>query len=372
MNIDKRCIQQVLGCLIQHPQFLSEIDKYSFLITDFPNRFEKYIFWAISNLYKNGASKLQVIDIENAISTDEVAKKIFDQHNGIEYLNDIIELSEVDNFNYYYTKLKKFNLLKDLSNNGFDISSFYTEDLTDPRYEEINERFERLSLKDITNEIRTKVLGLESKYEVNDEIEVESAALNIDSFVEELQEFQEIGLPVQGAIYNQIIDGARPGTLTIRSAASSVGKALPNSTIIPTPTGKRKVSDIKVGDYLFDAFGKPTKVLGVYPQGRKEVMYVRFKDGRIAKCCEDHLWSYCTIGQKEYNKKERKFYTKTLKELKKEKLQKSDGGYRILVPMNYAVEYEEQYYYIPPYIMGLALGDGSFRQNESNKAFQFI
>lgn len=224
MNIDKRCIQQVLGCLIQHPQFLSEIDKYSFLITDFPNRFEKYIFWAISNLYKNGASKLQVIDIENAISTDEVAKKIFDQHNGIEYLNDIIELSEVDNFNYYYTKLKKFNLLKDLSNNGFDISGFYTEDLTDPRYQEINERFERLSLKDITNEIRTKVLGLESKYEVNDEIEVESAALNIDSFVEELQEFQEIGLPVQGAIYNQIIDGARPGTLTIRSAASSVGK----------------------------------------------------------------------------------------------------------------------------------------------------
>lgn len=372
MNIDKRCIQQVLGCLIQHPQFLSEIDKYSFLITDFPNRFEKYIFWAISNLYKNGASKIQVIDIENAISTDEVAKKIFDQHNGIEYLNDIIELSEVDNFNYYYTKLKKFNLLKDLSNNGFDISGFYTEDLTDPRYQEINERFERLSLKDITNEIRTKVLGLESKYEVNDEIEVESAALNIDSFVEELQEFQEIGLPVQGAIYNQIIDGARPGTLTIRSAASSVGKALPNSTIIPTPIGKRKASDIKVGDYLFDAFGKPTKVLGVYPQGRKEVMYVRFKDGRVAKCCEDHLWSYCTIGQKEYNRKERKFYTKTLKELKKEKLQKSDGGYRILVPMNYAVEYEEQYYYIPPYIMGLALGDGSFRQNESNKAFQFL
>ena len=34
----------------------------------------------------------------------------------------------------------------------------------------------------------------------------------------------EIGVPVQGAIYNQIIDGARKGTLTIRSAPSGVGK----------------------------------------------------------------------------------------------------------------------------------------------------
>jgi replicative DNA helicase len=31
-------------------------------------------------------------------------------------------------------------------------------------------------------------------------------------------------MPVQGAIYNQVIDGAKKGTLTIRSAASGVGK----------------------------------------------------------------------------------------------------------------------------------------------------
>jgi len=43
------------------------------------------------------------------------------------------------------------------------------------------------------------------------------------------------------------------------------GKALPNSTLIPTPNGYKKVGEIKVGDFLFDRKGNPTKVLGVFP-----------------------------------------------------------------------------------------------------------
>lgn len=369
--IDKRDVQQILGCLMKKPQLLSEVDKYSFILTDFSTRFERSIFMAIEGLYRNGAIKIQPIDIENFLESDPTSAKAFKDRNGIEYLQDIIELSEVDNFDFYYNRFKKFNLLKDLKKQGFDISEFYCEDLTNPKSEEINRNFNFLLPKDITDAVRKKLLGIESKYETTDEIEIEEASKGIESLINELGAAYEIGMPVQGNIYNQVINGAKKGTLTIRSAASGVGKALPNSTIIPTPIGKRKVSDIQVGDYLFDAFGKPTKVLGVYPQGRKEVMFVRFKDGRIAQCCEDHLWSYCTLGQKEHNKKERKFYTKTLKELKKEKLQKSDGGYRILVPMNHAVQYEEQYYYIPPYIMGLALGDGSFRQYKNSSSFCF-
>ena len=44
---DKSTIQQILGALIKHPQYLSETDKYFLTIEDFPNRFEKYIFSAL-------------------------------------------------------------------------------------------------------------------------------------------------------------------------------------------------------------------------------------------------------------------------------------------------------------------------------------
>ena len=60
---DKSVLQQVLGSLMQRPQLLSEVDKYSLSITDFSTRFEKYIFSAIMNLYCKGAVSIQPIDV---------------------------------------------------------------------------------------------------------------------------------------------------------------------------------------------------------------------------------------------------------------------------------------------------------------------
>ncbi len=222
--IDKRDTQQILGCLMKKPQLLSEIDKYSFILTDFSTRFERSIFMAIEGLYRNGAAKIQPIDIENFLESDQVSAKVFKDKNGIEYLQDIIELSEVDNFDFYYNRFKKFNLLKDLKKQGFDVSEFYCEDLTNPKAEEINQAFNFLFPKDITDTVRKKLLGIESKYETTDEVEIETAATGIENLVNELGAAYEIGMPVQGNIYNQVIDGAKKGTLTIRSAASGVGK----------------------------------------------------------------------------------------------------------------------------------------------------
>lgn len=222
--IDKRDIQQILGCLMKKPQLLSQIDKYSFVLTDFPTRFERSIFMAISGLYRNGAIKMQPIDVENFLEPDKVSAKTFKDKNGIEYLQDAIELSETENFDFYYNRFKMFNLLKDLKKQGFDIEEFYCDDLTNPRYEEINEQFNFLTPKKITDTVRKKLLGIESQYQTSDEIEVESASTGMEELVNELGAAYEIGMPVQGAIYNQVIDGAKKGTLTIRSAASGVGK----------------------------------------------------------------------------------------------------------------------------------------------------
>ena len=222
--IDKRDTQQILGCLMKKPQLLSEIDKYSFILTDFPSRFERSIFMAINGLYRNGATNIQPIDIENFIEPDQVSAKLFKDKNGIEYLQDIVELSDVDNFGFYYNRFKMFNLLKDLKKQGFDVSEFYCEDLTDPKSQEINEQFNFLTPKIITDTVRKKLLGVEAKYETTDEIEVEAAAKGMEELIEQMGAAYQIGVPVQGSIYNQIIDGAKKGTLTIRSAASSVGK----------------------------------------------------------------------------------------------------------------------------------------------------
>ena len=76
----------------------------------------------------------------------------------------------------------------------------------------------------------------------------------------------------------------------ILADVQGLGKALPNSLLIPTPDGNKLVSDIRVGDYLFDSKGRKTKVMGVYPQGERTVYKVTFSDGISTYCDFEHLW----------------------------------------------------------------------------------
>ena len=222
--IEKSTVCQVIGCLMQRPQLLSEVDKYSLSISDFPTKFDRYIFQAISQLYSQGSTKIEPIHISNFLETNKAAALIFTNGGGIEYLQDSIDFSAVDNFFYYYTRLKKFNLLRDLKKQGIDTSEFYCEDLTNPKYDEINNRFEELTPKDICDGVKRKLLSLETEYASPEEVKVQSAAEGMRDFVKELGETVSIGLPLQGHIYNQVLGGAEKQALTIRSGCSGLGK----------------------------------------------------------------------------------------------------------------------------------------------------
>ena len=220
----KGTIQQVLGSLMKHPQFLSEVDKYSLTALDFSTRFEKTIFGAIDGLWRQGAPKITAFDIESFMESNEAAKKLFEQQNGLEYLQDIEEFSNVENFPYYYNKLKKLNLLRDLKKQNFPVDDFYQEDLTAPDAVEINQRFEELTVNDIIVGVKKKLLVLESDYAGTEEVQEWDIADDVDELVESFGELGSVGMPVQGAIYNKIIDGAQRSCLTIRSGASGTGK----------------------------------------------------------------------------------------------------------------------------------------------------
>jgi len=222
--VDKNSILQLFGSLMKRPQFLSETDKYQLSLDDFYYKFDKYIFAAIENLYRSGANKIQPIDVENYLQSNGAASVIFKQNNGIEYLQDAEYLSETQNFEFYYKRLKKINLLTKLQNDGFDISEFYIEDLTNPKALEVNKNFEKLEIDEILDALKRKVLGLENEFTQNEVTRTESAFTGIEDIIESAQLQTDIGVPVQGDILNEVISGARRGTLIIRSAASGTGK----------------------------------------------------------------------------------------------------------------------------------------------------
>lgn len=353
------------------PELLSETDKYFLEPGDFTQQLDKFIFSAIYNLYVNGAEKIHAADVDNYLQQNSLAKQLMEKENGLSLLQDCEIESEVSNFNYYYNKLKKFNLIRELQLSKDDIDEIYCEDILNERYAEISNRFERMNAVDVVNMLKSKIANIENRYVLNNIAEESRPSDSIRQRVKEWKEKPEIGCMLQGEIFNTITRGGRKGKLYIRSAGSGVGKAAPNYTKIPTPNGWTTIGEIKAGDYLFDRFGKPTKVLAIYPQKEKKQIYkVYFKSGRVAECCNEHLWSYYSnLNDKNPNK----LITSTLQEIidNPKGLKNNKGAYRWSIPVCEPVQYSEKILPIKPYIMGLILGDGSFRYKENNKSFSF-
>lgn len=71
---------------------------------------------------------------------------------------------------------------------------------------------------------------------------------------------------------------------------SGDGKALPMDADILTPNGYVKMRNIAVGDEVIDGKGQISTVLGVYPQGEKDIYKITFNDNTFTECSLDHLW----------------------------------------------------------------------------------
>lgn len=140
------------------------------------------------------------------------------------------------------------------------------------------------------------------------------------------------------------------------------GKANPINTPIPTPEGWKTVGDIKVGDMLFDRCGYPTKVTGVFPQGKIDVYEVTLRDGRTVRCAADHLWE--VHRNKTHGKSWKTKEVLTTAEIIEAGV-KADRGYTFSIPMCEEVKYDAKELEINPYVLGCFLGDGCKSDTDS-------
>lgn len=68
------------------------------------------------------------------------------------------------------------------------------------------------------------------------------------------------------------------------------GKSHSLNTYIKIPGGWKYMRDIQVGDIITAWDGTPTRVTGVFPQGRLPAYRIEFWDGRRTYASGDHLW----------------------------------------------------------------------------------
>ena len=159
-------------------------------------------------------------------------------------------------------------------------------------------------------------------------------------------------------------------------ASNQSGKGNVNGTLIPTINGYKKIEEFKVGDTVFGLDGKEHVVNGVYPKEEIDCYKVTFDDGASTIVDKDHLWICKTEKErfiKQYKSRNKIWdnpeYNKW-QVLSIEEIIKSGSyspfpirrGKAVSIPISEPVEYSEINLKLPPYFLGLILGDGSIRE----------
>ena len=128
---------------------------------------------------------------------------------------------------------------------------------------------------------------------------------------------------------------------------------------IPTPKGIKRFGDLKEGDFVFDHYGKPTKVLKVYKRGFLDAYKVTLSDGRSTIVSCDHLW---TVYRTPYSNRK---YTLELSDIIKEGVRAEDkrenrkfGRPKFYIPCQGIQEYTEKVLPVNPYVFGAFMGNG--------------
>jgi replicative DNA helicase len=99
------------------------------------------------------------------------------------------------------------------------------------------------------------------------------------------------GVPTGFADLDDLTNGLHAGQMVIVAARPAMGKALALDTPLPTPSGWTTMDEVAVGDELYDAQGRPTRVVAA-----TEVMLDRpcyelfFSDGSTIVADAEHQW----------------------------------------------------------------------------------
>jgi phosphate starvation-inducible PhoH-like protein len=172
--------------------------------------------------------------------------------------------------------------------------------------------------------------------------------------------------PLYDALY-EMIDGEQVnrlmerGTIEVAPLGYMRGRAQPYSSQVLTPDGFRPIGSLEVGDLVVGSDGLPTPVLGVYPQGRKEVYRVRTQDGASTRCCGEHLWAVSTRHDRARGRPRRVLETREMIG----RLRAAHAPRFELPLVSQPVELPSQDVPMDPYALGLLLGDGVSRVDAS-------
>ncbi|RJL32269.1 replicative DNA helicase [Bailinhaonella thermotolerans] len=118
---------------------------------------------------------------------------------------------------------------------------------------------------------------------------------------------QMTGVPTGFQDLDSLMNGLHPGQMIVVAARPAIGKALALDTPLPTPDGWTTMGEVRPGDHLIGADGKPTRVVAATDVMHGRPCYeVEFSDGTVIVADAQHQWRTSTRAARRQTPKERR------------------------------------------------------------------
>ncbi len=179
------------------------------------------------------------------------------------------------------------------------------------------------------------------------------------------------GVPTGFADLDALTNGLHPGQMIVIAARPALGKALALDTPLPTPTGWTTMGEVKTGEWLLAADGTPTQVVAATDVMTGRPCYeISFDDGTAIVADAEHGWLTDTLASRKsataaaagYGRQvhQRTFASvKTTREIAATVRAGGDNRLNHVVALPGPLQLPEAEVPLPPYVLGVWLGDGT-------------
>ncbi|HEU5108654.1 MAG TPA: replicative DNA helicase, partial [Micromonosporaceae bacterium] len=146
-------------------------------------------------------------------------------------------------------------------------------------------------------------LAQQAVYDVTERRVSEDFAILADMLQPTLDEIEAVGaqggvmtgVPTGFTDLDRLLNGLHAGQLVIVAGRPGLGKALALDTPLPTPEGWTTMGEVRAGDRLLGADGRPTTVVRAFDVMRGRPCFeVEFSDGSVIVADAEHLWRTTT------------------------------------------------------------------------------
>ena len=221
---NKLAIIQVLAALMQNPQILQD-SRTPVTIKDFPEQFHQIVFGAIEHLAAGGMKKIGYIDVDQFLKRYPIQYNVFNENDGINYIQKCLKVFDPDKFEYYYKTLKKHSLLNALQQKGIDTKDIYDPSIIDPKKViQMQENFDLLTTEDIIKLEEMKMTSVKESFVFQSDREEKDMGDGIEELVDSLKKAPVMGYPMMSKKLTTIFRGIRRGCVYMVSSISGGGK----------------------------------------------------------------------------------------------------------------------------------------------------